>query len=75
MSARCIPVLRQRPRVDPAEAVERLREYRSPSILESTAGPATRAAAEARIRANLAERHPPLWAKTEQHLLVDERGG
>jgi phenylacetate-CoA ligase len=36
--------------------------------LESAAGPATRAAAEARIRANLAERYPPLWAKTEQHL-------
>jgi phenylacetate-CoA ligase len=36
--------------------------------LESAAGPATQAAAEARIRANLAERHPPLWAKTEQHL-------
>ncbi len=36
--------------------------------LESAAGPATRAAAEAQILANLAERHPPLWAKTEQHL-------
>jgi phenylacetate-CoA ligase len=36
--------------------------------LESAAGPATRAAVEARIRANLAEHHPRLWAKTEQRL-------
>ncbi len=34
--------------------------------LESSGGPSTHAAAETAIRARLASRYPPLWAKTQQ---------